>query len=68
MTLDIALGRPVNRDGTPSKRKRDLSNLIKCSEDLLVDHGVIDDDSLVQDLRVYWADGVAGARVTIKAA
>ena len=65
VALDIALGRPTNQDGTPSKVRRDLSNLIKCLEDLLVDHGVIEDDSLVQDLRVYWAEDIDGARVAI---
>lgn len=66
VALDIEYGRPRNRDGSKSKVKRDLSNLIKCVEDLLVAHGVIEDDSLVHDLHVSWADDVEGARVSIR--
>lgn len=65
VALDIAIGRPTNRDGSPSKVRRDISNLIKCLEDILVDHGVIEDDSLVQDLHVYWQPGIEGARIAI---
>ena len=63
--LDIALGRPKNRDGTPSKVRRDLSNLVKCVEDILVEHGTIEDDCLVHDLHVYWCEKTGGAAVTI---
>ena len=59
ISLEIAVCRP-------DRRKRDISNLIKCVEDLLVDHGVIEDDSLVHDLRIHWQPGIEGARVTIE--
>jgi len=36
------------------RRRRDISNLIKSVEDLLVDHGIIEDDSLVDELRLSW--------------
>lgn len=40
----------------PDKRKRDLSNLLKAIEDLLVDMGVIEDDSLIERISIQWAD------------
>jgi len=40
----------------PDKRKRDLSNVIKAIEDLLVSMSVIDDDSLVQRISIQWVD------------
>lgn len=49
------------------KRRRDLSNLIKATEDLLVLHGMIEDDSKVCDLRIRWGQ-VEGCVVTIEAA
>lgn len=40
----------------PDKRPRDLSNYIKCTEDLLVSRGVILDDSTahVQEINLYY--------------
>lgn len=38
----------------PDKRKRDLDGLFKGPLDLLVKMGVIEDDSLAQDIRAYW--------------
>lgn len=45
-------------------RKRDLSNFIKALEDLLVTHGVIEDDAKVDDLRIRYG-AVIGCVVTI---
>lgn len=43
-----------------SRRKRrkgqDLSNLIKCVEDLLVAHGIVEDDSLNEKITLAWGD------------
>ncbi len=47
VSLSLTLRR---RDG----RRRDLSNAIKATEDLLVAHGIIQDDSLVGELYVTW--------------
>lgn len=41
----------VNR---PDKRKRDISNTIKAVEDLLVEHRLIEDDSMVYEVRARW--------------
>ena len=48
-------------------RKRDVTNLIKAPEDLLVKHGVIeaDDNTIVKGVEAYWADTVEGVQVTI---
>jgi Holliday junction resolvase RusA-like endonuclease len=39
----------------PDKRTRDLDNLLKALNDLLVSTNVIEDDSLIWDLRIRWA-------------
>lgn len=38
----------------PDKRRRDLANLVKGIEDLLVAHGVVEDDSLCAEVHLYW--------------
>lgn len=53
--------------GRPDKRKRDLGNLEKVVSDLLVDHGIIGDDSLIERIELAWAEGVEGVRVEIAA-
>ena len=52
------------------RRKRDISNLIKAPEDLLVKHGIIeaDDNSIVRSITSKWTPGVEGVRITIKGA
>lgn len=57
VALDIICKRKDNR-------RRDLSNFIKALEDLLVTHGVIEDDSRVCDLRIRYGE-VSGCIVTI---
>ena len=49
------------------KRKRDITNLIKAPEDLLVKHGVIqaDDNSIVKGVSAFWCDSVDGVAITI---
>jgi crossover junction endodeoxyribonuclease RusA len=49
------------------KRKRDISNLVKAPEDLLVKHGIIeaDDGSIVREIRCKWVTDVEGVRVTV---
>lgn len=63
---------PVNlsfefQDGRDN-RKRDVTNLIKAPEDLLVKHGLIeaDDGSIVRSVTAKWASEVEGVRVTIE--
>ena len=57
VAVSISLGRP-------DRRKRDLSNCIKPIEDLLVAHGLIEDDSLVESLFIRWAVAT-GAHVLV---
>jgi crossover junction endodeoxyribonuclease RusA len=47
----------------PDKRKRDLSNLIKSLEDLLVSMNVIEDDSHAEMISLRWV--TSGAPVTV---
>ena len=44
----------------PDRRRRDLDNLLKAVLDSMVHGGVMQDDALIEDLRIYWADGVGG--------
>jgi crossover junction endodeoxyribonuclease RusA len=52
----------------PDRRKRDIGNLIKAIEDLLVELQVIPDDSKCSDVHAYWidADPVPGGAVTVE--
>lgn len=52
----------------PDKRKRDLSNSIKSVEDLLVQLGVIEDDSLVQRISIQWVSAGAPCTVIVQTA
>lgn len=49
------------------KRKRDITNLLKAPEDLLVKFGVIeaDDNTIVQCISAGWSSSVQGVRITI---
>lgn len=44
----------------PDNRKRDLDNLLKAVLDSLGHAGIYVDDSLIVDLRIYWAKDVGG--------
>jgi Holliday junction resolvase RusA-like endonuclease len=46
-------------------RKRDVTNLIKAPEDLLVKHGIIeaDDNTIVRSVSAYWADTAVGVEI-----
>ena len=46
--------------------RRDLGNLHKCLSDLLVSHGVIEDDSLEQKVILCWSDVIEGCRVFLE--
>lgn len=44
----------------PDNRRRDLDNLLKAVLDSLGHAGVYIDDSLIVDLRIYWAPEIGG--------
>ena len=44
----------------PDRRRRDLDNLLKALLDAMTHAGVMEDDALIEDLRVYWADEIGG--------
>ena len=44
----------------PDNRRRDLDNLLKAVLDSLGHAGMYIDDSLIVDLRIYWADQIGG--------
>ena len=47
------------------RRKRDADNFIKAVSDLLVSHGVIEDDALAQSVTAIWSDNIKGCRVVV---
>jgi Holliday junction resolvase RusA-like endonuclease len=49
------------------KRKRDITNLLKAPEDLLVKYGIIeaDDNTIVQSISANWNAEVTGVRIAI---
>jgi Holliday junction resolvase RusA-like endonuclease len=55
------------RADRPDRRRRDLSNLIKVTEDLVVRLGFVEDDSYCQRIKVSWSDAPprADAQVTV---
>jgi crossover junction endodeoxyribonuclease RusA len=44
----------------PDNRRRDLDNLLKAVLDSLGHAGIYIDDSLIVDLRIYWAESIGG--------
>ena len=44
----------------PDNRRRDLDNLLKAVLDSMGHAGLYIDDSLIVDLRIYWAEDIAG--------
>jgi Holliday junction resolvase RusA-like endonuclease len=56
--LKLLLARPDNR-------RRDLDNFLKSVSDLLVEHHVVDDDSLAEQVAIGWSSRIEGCRVTL---
>jgi Holliday junction resolvase RusA-like endonuclease len=52
----------VQRDWR-SKRAKDIDNLIKPTSDALVAAGVVQDDSLAEEVNAKWADNLGGPAV-----
>lgn len=52
----------VERQGN---RRTDISNRVKCVEDLLVELKVIEDDRHVERVIAEWSDTIKGCRVTV---
>ncbi|HHH75963.1 MAG TPA: RusA family crossover junction endodeoxyribonuclease [Phycisphaerae bacterium] len=50
----------------PDRRRRDLDNLLKCTQDTLAHAGIYEDDSQIDLLIVSRCDPVKGGKVTIK--
>jgi crossover junction endodeoxyribonuclease RusA len=44
----------------PDNRRRDLDNLLKATQDSMCYAGIYDDDSQIQDLRIYWSEKMGG--------
>ena len=59
-SISVSIGKPKDN------RRRDLSNTFKALSDLLVRHGVVEDDHLEQCITMQWAD-IEGCRIEIEA-
>lgn len=53
------------RVGRPDQRRRDIDNLIKPINDIMVLSGAVADDSDCQRIEISWAPGVDGARILL---
>ena len=51
--------------GQPDKRRRDIDNLFKCCNDLLVAAAILRDDSLIHRISGEWAD-ITGTECEIR--
>lgn len=51
--------------GRPDKRVRDVANYEKATSDFLVNSGVLSDDSLIEDNRQSWCEGINGVQIEI---
>ena len=49
----------------PDRRRRDVDNYAKALLDSLVEAKVLEDDSLIRDLRMVWGDVVPGGRAVV---
>ena len=49
----------------PDRRRRDVDNYAKSLLDSLVKAGVLEDDSLIRDLRLVWGDVLPGGRAVV---
>lgn len=52
--------------GRPDRRRRDVANYEKAPIDLLVAGGVLEDDSLIEEMVLRWDADVTGCRVEIE--
>ena len=65
LTIVFSFHDLINKDGSLSKIKRDMSNRIKALEDLVVEHRFIEDDSLIDDLHMYRSWDIERGRVRL---
>lgn len=49
----------------PDRRRRDVDNYVKALLDSLVEAKVLEDDSLVRDLRLVWGDVAPGGKAVV---
>ena len=49
----------------PDRRRRDLDNLLKITQDSLVYAGLLGDDKQIKDLRIYYAGLLKGGRLSV---
>lgn len=49
----------------PDRRRRDLDNLLKITQDSLVYAGLLKDDRQIKDLRIYYAGQAHGGRLDV---
>jgi crossover junction endodeoxyribonuclease RusA len=63
--VDYEFGRKVTKKGEVSKARMDVANREKALSDLLQKMGVIEDDCLINDMRLRWSQEVEPNMVRI---
>ena len=63
--VDYEFGRKVTKKGLVSKARMDVANREKALSDLLQKMGVIEDDCLIDDMRLRWSQDVAPSTVRV---
>jgi Holliday junction resolvase RusA-like endonuclease len=63
--VDYEFGRKVTKKGVVSKTRMDVANREKALSDLLQKMGVIEDDCMIDDMRLRWSQDVGPSMVRV---
>ena len=63
--VDYEFGRKVTKKGVVSKTRMDVANREKALSDLLQKMGVIEDDCMIDDMRLRWSQDVEPSMVRV---
>jgi Holliday junction resolvase RusA-like endonuclease len=63
--VDYEFGRKVTKTGAVSKARMDVANREKALSDLLQKMAVIEDDCLIEDMRLRWSQDVEPSMVRV---
>ena len=63
--LFVQLGPRRLRNGMQAARQKDLGNVLKAIEDLLVANNLVDDDSLSRRISIEWDERIDGCSVQV---
>lgn len=64
--LVLEIGATFTKEGVLTGTRPDISNLLKATEDLLVNHGLITDDKHILHEELFWTADVAAKRIVVR--